>query len=398
MYTHLTSLQNSNSYELFFVDLQGRPCRLDLTHGRSGWMDDRAGRLLAGSAMTIVQTDPIQLVAIDRSGNLLSYVRQSETQWREPVRLANGFLPGTRVATAMIKRAQIGLTPRIAATDATGSLQTFRISNGRWLDEPFADLRLAPGTPVALLESELGLEVFAIDVGGRWCHWQRQRGRWSRQSVAEGFACGFPVGFCDAGRRGFAIDRRGRLVAARLTSTGWGCAICDPIYAFAPTLVSRGVVPNPPLAPVQIELVNGHDENLSVRLVSKQGGVRPAEIKLAAGQAARVQIQRDAGGVFEEVYLVPGPLGQMVEQVHRFPLPAQSLYDIVVYADRVTSVYFDRTQNRSDVPDSVQTSLVSTGVFPLPPGDHLQEGDQVDVYREAKYQQNPGAAVIYGRP
>jgi hypothetical protein len=171
-----------------------------------------------------------------------------------------------------------------------------------------------------------------------------------------------------------------------------------PGFAFAPQLVSRSVVPNPALTPANIELVNSHSEPLVLKIADRRSPGRPKELTVAPGKSEEVRIDRDAGAVLKEVYLVPGPLGTLVEQVHQYPLPPKIYYDIVVYENRVTSVFFDRTKNRTSKPDSVQRSLVSLGVFPLPPGELMREGERVDAYQEAKHQENPGAAAWFGKP
>ena len=42
--------------------------------------------------------------------------------------------------------------------------------------------------------------------------------------------------------------------------------------------------------------------------------------------------------------------------------------------------------------------IVSLGVFPLPPGLLLRDGEPIDVYAQARRQGNPGAAAWYGHP
>lgn len=102
---------------------------------------------------------------------------------------------------------------------------------------------------------------------------------------------------------------------------------------------------------------------------------------------------RDAGGTLQEVYLVPGP-GGPVEQVREFPLPPQKFYDVLVYSNRVTYQYIDRRKKKGPVPDFNESSLVSIGAFPLPPGLDLPNGTRLDVYGIATATRNPGAAAV----
>jgi hypothetical protein len=178
----------------------------------------------------------------------------------------------------------------------------------------------------------------------------------------------------------------------------WRPAICCPEFAVAPRLVSRSVRSHPPLAPADIEFVNRHNEELVVRIMDRRRPGTTRELRLLPQESWSYRIERDSGGVWEEVYLVPGGPTGWVEQVQQVPLPPRILYDVLLYANRVTSVYFDRTTNKSDIPDSAQTSLVSIGMFPMPPGDMIRDGERIDAYREAKAHANPGAAAWFGKP
>jgi hypothetical protein len=101
----------------------------------------------------------------------------------------------------------------------------------------------------------------------------------------------------------------------------------------------------------------------------------------------------DLGGTLEERFIVPGPLGPVVN-VRQIPLPPQRFYDVVVYANRVTYQYIDRRQNRGPVPDFDQSNLVSLGTFPLPPGQFLGNGTKIDVYQAALLGRNPGLSAL----
>jgi hypothetical protein len=396
--TYQASSPGSSTSGLCLVDAAGRLREVDLIGGRSTFIDDRAGQFLPGSPLAVTGGRPRQVVIVDRSGNLLQYTRQPSRAWRGPTLLDRGFLPATPVSVS-----DGGPTTAVAATsltavDARGKVHLLRGGPGAWKSETLVGLTLPPASPVAWFSSPAGRYLSAIDGSGRWLRVIRDGGTWRSEVIADGFIPGAPVGLYDAGALGMAVDRRGRLVAARHGRNGWICSLCDPGFPFAPTLVSRSLVPGPALPPVEIRLTNRHDEDLSVRIFDKRVAGRPQEISIPAGESRSLPVDRDAGAMFEEVYLAPGAFGEVVQQVNRYPLPPRSLYDVVVYADRVTSVYFDRTTNRSEVPDSVQRSLVSLGVFPLPPGELLRPDAQIDVYGEARYQRNPGAAAWFGKP
>lgn len=109
----------------------------------------------------------------------------------------------------------------------------------------------------------------------------------------------------------------------------------------------------------------------------------PHELVVAPGKSVRFRIERDSGAVLDEVFLAPTPGGGFHEEARQIRIPPTSRYTANVWVNRVTSVYFDRTTNKGPDPDEVNQSLVSLGVFPLPPGEELRDGDRIDVYREA---------------
>jgi hypothetical protein len=238
----------------------------------------------------------------------------------------------------------------------------------------------------------------AVTGEGRWFEWHRDVGDWRPRLIADGFPVGAPVDFDPAGGYAFAVDRTGRLIAARQIGPRWVCHVCSPRFAIAPQLVRRTMTPVQPLPPVLVEFENRHTEELVVRLVDVRDPQRPMELRIAPGKSISQRLDRDAGAVWEESYLVPGPLGELAEEVVRYPLPPRLLHQAVVYTNRVTSVYFDRTKNKGPIPDKETRSLVSLGVFPLPPGDQLRDGDRLDVHAEAVNRRNSGAAALFGEP
>ena len=142
---------------------------------------------------------------------------------------------------------------------------------------------------------------------------------------------------------------------------------------------------------------NPSAEAIIVRLYDRDQGQQVAELNIPAGGAVSRVLERDGGQVLEEVWLIPGPGGQLVEDVHRHTLPARIRYDVVVFADRTTYQYIDRRQRKpaGALPDFSLNSLVSLGAFPLPAGRGLQQGDRINVPREAALRENPGAPVLF---
>ncbi len=397
-YSYLERDPLARSTALFVIDTAGRLWQLDVLQGDHQLIEPTRGSLQPGGRVTIVDDGASQLFVVDRQGRLLRYIRGRSARWQGPEQLSVDLMPAGRVA-AVLERTPAGDDiVNLAAIGADGTVRMLHGQHNDWREASIGRLDLARGSSLELLNTEEGLALSAIGYDGVWRTWRRGSGRWMAESIGDGFLAGSPVAFYGPGPVGFAVDRRGRLVTAHRAAGRWRRCLCSPHFRFAPQLTSRQVVPNPALPPIQVQLANGHRDELVVRVYDRRQDRRPVEVSVKPGESQVIRVERDPGAVWEEVYLVPGPLGTLVEQVHQWPVPPQGLYDVVVYANRVTSVYFDRTTNSSDVPDSTQKSLVSVGVFPLPPGDLLQDGDRIDVYGEARHQENPGAVAWYGRP
>lgn len=157
------------------------------------------------------------------------------------------------------------------------------------------------------------------------------------------------------------------------------------------------LVPNPPLKSVTVELVNTHIEDLSIQLVDhRDRTARPVEFLLKPKESKQLKIDRDAGG--EEQVLLLDATGAQVEMLARRAIPPSSLYNVVTYEYKVVSVYNDRTKAGKGLPQEINKGLRSLGVFSLPAGDRLDDGSQIDAFREATAQGNPGAALGFPQP
>lgn len=393
----LAGAPDPREYRAYVVDAQGRIWDLGLRNGVHRLVQPRQSLSASGIPLTAVSAAGDELYLIGPSGTLHRYARSAGGNWSGPEAVARGFRSGSYVAAIHTPVPGGSPTTFVSAVDSRGRLRVLTSRARGWLDEDVRGVVLPVGSPVGVAYDG-GLSLSAIHSDGRWRQWQRSGGLWQDYVIADGFLEGAPILYDSYGPRAFAIDRRGRLNAARYAGGRWRCALCMPGFAFAPQLVSRSVIPNPALTPANIELVNSHSDPLVLKIADRRSPRKPTELNIGPGESGKIRIDRDAGAVLKEVYLVPGPLGTLVEQVHQYPLPPKSYYDVVVYDNRVTSVFFDRTKNRTSKPDSVQRSLVSLGVFPLPPGELLREGDRVDAYQEAKHQDNPGAAAVLGKP
>jgi hypothetical protein len=395
--THLASWTIAGESYLFAVDNAGRVWQIDPASGGFAPIERRGGFFEPGVPIAAVSGRGGDVFLVDRTGNLIGYSLRSGV-WSRPYQVAEGFLSGGALAGDYVTTPQRTRAIDLAAVDASGRLRVLTASGADWADQSLSGFYLPPGAPVSLAAGDDGVHLSAIQSDGQWYEWYQSGDRWASRSIASGFMPGSQVLLHPAGPQAFAVDRTGRLVAGRWRDRRWQSALLSPDYRLSPLLEKRTIVPNAPLAPVEVSMENTHSEELVLRIFDARRPDRPIEMRIPAGGRLTQRLERDAGATLEEVHLLAAPGGQLVEDVSRYPLPPQQLYSVVVYANRVTSVYFDRTKNRTDTPDEESRSLVSLGVFPIPPGELVREGERFDVYTEARRQRNPGAAAQFDTP
>ena len=197
-----------------------------------------------------------------------------------------------------------------------------------------------------------------------------------------------------------AVDVRGRIVPAHWSEGNWTCTLCHHTLPQPPRLVSRRVIPNEPLPPARVTLVNGGEDELVVQVADVAAPQNARELRLPVGGSKQELFERDAGSTVEETFLVPTPVGGWQEQTETYPLPPQPRYSLAVWANRTTYQYLNRNPNKpaGALPDFDLKSHVSLGVLDLPPGELLRDGEMIDVHREAMRNRNPGAAGYFGVP
>ena len=324
--------------------------------------------------------------------------------WEGPERIAPGFMPGGHVTATLALNTAQQPNLMVVAVDEAGRVQALRREEFDWVPRPIEQVPLPPGAPVSLALAADGLHLSAVTRGGAWVDWSPVPGGFVPSEIGSGFPVGAPVVLLshETHLHGFCTDAAGRLAAASRFNGVWRLSLFVPEFKFAPRLVSRRVVPNNPLPPVMVQFDNRFTEELLVVLV--EGGAQEAtdsgskEFKIAPGRSVAQRLNRDAGAVLEEAWQVPTPDGTWVENVKRTALLPQSLYRVTVAASRTTYRYRDRRKQPGPLKNFDMKSPVSLGVFRLPPGAALNEGDMVDVYREAVSQHNTGAAIDIPRP
>jgi hypothetical protein len=387
------------------VDMRGQLWELDLKQQRHRVIDGTAGRFLPGSQTAVTQSSDglrtlRQVYAIDARGGLTRYT-QLGVEWAPAENLAEGFVPGSPIAAAELVVPGRGSQRFLAAVDWRGRLQLMTettlgvqmqvVDTGAL--PPGADLRVDPaidGLRIAGIGNDGGLRVWGLGMGGTW----------SPQVVSIGFPAGAPV-FADPADGGLlAVDVRGRIVPAHFHEGEWHCHLCQIGVPQAPRLVSRRIVPGTALPPARVTLANSGQSNVIVQVADALNPLNSRDVPIPPGQAVEEIFDRDAGGMIEEVYMVPGPAGDWYEQVEQYPLPPQPRYSLAVWEGRVTYSYVDNRKNKpaGAVPSFDVKNNVSIGVFDLPPGELLRDGQSIDVFRAAASNRNPGAAGYFGPP
>lgn len=379
----------------FVADETGQIWEYDFVASSFRNIESRQGLVLPGTDMEVVDN---QLFVVDKFGNLAGYTKNAST-WSKPFLVDKGFKSGGMISSWR-QSGLVSSKKAIVSVNDQGKPYVAFWQNKSWVGESIDPLALAPGAPIGISNRSGNFFVSFVDPKGRWTNYRRTGNglvhQWVPHNVANGFATGGSVVVDSFGLNAFSLDRSGRLVAAHYRNGSWDCFLCNPALRWAPRLRQREVVPNPPIPPVEIVLQNKHKEALVVRVFDKRDRSKKYDLKLEPFASAKIKIDRDPGAVAREAITIVGPRGGGVQDTRVVNLPPEVLYDVVVFENKVTSQFFDRTKNKSNRPDSQQKSLVSVGVFPIPPGGQMKTGSTVSVFDSAKEQRNPGAAALFG--
>ncbi len=403
--THLALVQSAAGPAVLAVDVRGKIWEIDLVRYRANVVDGHEGVFPAGAPIsTLTHAGPagaggqVAAYVVDRHGTLVEFTRAG--LWSPPATVATGFVPGSSVSSALLPVFG-GAGIAVAAVDWTGRLAVWKKAGAAGGEDAVTATRLSPGAPLALGMAPQGPVASAVGVDGNWYAWTyTPAGVWTPVTISAGFVPGAPVLFDPASMTFFTVDLHGHLVASTYAANKWATYFLVPGLAFTPQLMSRQVIPNEPLPPARVSLDNSGPDELIVQVVDQAVPAQPAEIRIPSRGGAPVTLERDPGATLEEVYLVPGPLGTLIEQVQRFPISPQQRYSIVAWSNKVTYQYVDRRKEKPKgaVANFDLKSHVSLGVFPIPPGDMVADGARIDVFREAAQQRNPGAVLHYPRP
>ena len=154
-------------------------------------------------------------------------------------------------------------------------------------------------------------------------------------------------------------------------------------------LVDSVIVPNPPLPPARLKLVNDGRREIQVGIRDLQESARSRTMRIQPNSSADVDLIRDTGGKRIEQFRVVNPYGytRTREVVTEYEPPVR--YELVIHEWAMQSVAIDRTGKSPNVIEDINFQGRGIGRFFLPPGPLLQSG-VIGVYSAALRQQNGG--------
>jgi hypothetical protein len=156
--------------------------------------------------------------------------------------------------------------------------------------------------------------------------------------------------------------------------------------------VAEQYVANAPLSPARLRVTNTHSETLFILLSDRRSPNQLSKLRIPAGGAETVTLDRDAGGTVVQTVEVADALGNWDRFEYQIPVPPSILYDMSVYEEFLQSIAIDRTGKSPNVIEDVNYQPRSVGFFLLPAGDGLPESGSIDAHGAAVQANNPGAA------
>lgn len=155
--------------------------------------------------------------------------------------------------------------------------------------------------------------------------------------------------------------------------------------------VSSEIVPNSPLPPAQLDLVNDHKSALIVLLGDVRRGPDVEEIRIEPGTRRTVELERDSGATLVETVEIRSAAGLWDRQEFVTAIPPQNFYDLSVYEEFLQSIAIDATGTSPNPIEDVNYMPKSVGWLQLPGGASLPARGQIELYKRASDAKNPGA-------
>jgi hypothetical protein len=126
-----------------------------------------------------------------------------------------------------------------------------------------------------------------------------------------------------------------------------------------------------------------------VLLADRRSGKPPRALRIPAGSAVRISLDRDPGARLQEVHQIQRADGSISEVDFVVELPIRTYYDVSVYELMLKSIAIDRTGKSPNPVEEMNFQPRSLGWYLLPAGNALTSGRH-DVYEKALQSGNPG--------
>ena len=154
-------------------------------------------------------------------------------------------------------------------------------------------------------------------------------------------------------------------------------------------LVDAVVVPDPPLPPARLKLLNDGRREVQVEVRDLQNSTRTRQMRIQPGSSTDIELIRDTGGKRIEQFRVMTRYGYAGSREIVTEYEPAVRYELVVHEWAMQSVAIDRTGKSPNVIEDINFQGRGIGRFFLPPGPLLQSG-VIGVHSAAERQKNSG--------
>jgi len=154
-------------------------------------------------------------------------------------------------------------------------------------------------------------------------------------------------------------------------------------------LVDAVVVPDPPLPPARLKLLNDGRREVQVEVRDLQDSSKTRQLRIQPDSSIDIELVRDTGGKRIEQFRVLTPYGFSGGREIVTEYEPAVRYELVVHEWAMQSIAIDRTGRSPNVIEDINFQGRGIGRFFLPPGPLLQSG-VIGVHSAAVRQKNSG--------